>query len=310
MSHMLEIGSVPVDQHVFLIGRPPVGEFLGFVRSLSVDGHAADQAALVAAWRAANDHVNDLEKTEGGFADNPELTPLPESLAGVRDALVQTSQYQKSYGFIPNQIAIVELDKLVVFQKHIDLSFVNQLRMTVPADPSAADLFSFCFSPDTSAPRIRFSQTAPNRFTFMSPSNDLRFLEANMFAPQALTGLESAGRPVALIGLVVGYGSNLLNAFWLEDRLVLNNGSHRAYALREHGVTHAPCIIQKLTRRDELELVTNADVAQNPDRYFKAPRPPVLKDYFDPKLRQIIAVARKQRTVQITFGIDVSDVPA
>ena len=57
------------------------------------------------------------------------------------------------------------------------------------------------------------------------------------------------------MGLVVGFSSNYLNVVAAEGRLVLNNGYHRVYALRERGVTHVPCVMQRVTRREELELV-------------------------------------------------------
>ena len=115
---------------------------------------------------------------------------------------------------------------------------------------------------------------------------------------------------VALVGLFVGYGSNFLNAIHAENRLILGNGSHRAFALRDLGITHVPCVIQRVSRRDELELVGSGDVQQNPDRYLKAARPPLLKDYFDPALRKIIPVVRKHRIVRVSFGYEQGDIPA
>jgi len=43
--------------------------------------------------------------------------------------------------------------------------------------------------------------------------------------------------------------------------------------------------------------------------YLKNPRPALLKDYFDPKLRKIVRVAPKARQVRVTFGIEQIDVP-
>ena len=91
---------------------------------------------------------------------------------------------------------------------------------------------------------------------------------------------------------------------------MLNNGSHRAFALRDLGITHVPCIMQRVSRRDELELVGSPDVQQNPDRYLKAARPPVLKDYFDPALRKIIPVVRKHLMARVSFGYEQGDIPA
>jgi len=120
----------------------------------------------------------------------------------------------------------------------------------------------------------------------------------------------AGGRPVAILGLAVGYGSNFLNVIHVENRLVLGNGSHRAYALRDLGVNQIPCLIQRVTRRDELDLVASGDFASSPDRYLKSPRPPMLRDYFDPALRKIVPVYRKNRVVRVQFGIEQTDIPA
>ena len=81
-----------------------------------------------------------------------------------------------------------------------------------------------------------------------------------------------------------------------------------ASALREAGVTHAPMVIQHVTRPEELEMV-NAELQNNGERYLKAVRPPLLKDYFDPVLRKILLVPRKQRQIKISFGVETVDVP-
>ena len=121
--------------------------------------------------------------------------------------------------------------------------------------------------------------------------------------------LGSTGRPVAVLGLAIGYGSNFLNVLHVENRLVLGNGSHRAYALRDLGVTQIPCLVQRVTRRDELDIVASGDLASSPDRYLKSARPPMLRDYFDPALRKIVPVYRKNRVVRIQFGVEQTDIP-
>jgi hypothetical protein len=112
------------------------------------------------------------------------------------------------------------------------------------------------------------------------------------------------------LGLGIGYGSNFLNVLHVENRLVLGNGSHRAYALRDLGITQIPCLIQRVTRRDELDLVASGEVASSPDRYLKVARPPMLRDYFDPALRKIVPVYRKNRVVRIQYVIEQTDIPA
>jgi len=298
------------DEHVFLVGRPPIGEYLGFVQGLAINGHAVDLGELTEEWRKANDHVRALETTEAGIADAPPMRELPPDLAALATELMQNPMFRRVFRFVPSRIALVELDRLMVFQKNINLRYVEELKARLGHAPSPASTFRLALSLDRVEPPVRQMQGPQSLFSFLCPSNDLRFLEPVLLEPVQVSGFTSTGRPSKVIGLAVGFGSNYLNALHVDGRLILNNGSHRAYALRELGVKEVPCIVQTVTRRDELELVASGDFQQAPDRYLKAPRPPLLKDYFDPKLRKIVLVQRKNRLVRVQIAVEQSDVPA
>src|SRR2546425_4732079 len=117
----------PTDRHVYLIGRPPMGEFLGFVTE--VQGASANLAQLGDDWRRANDHILALEQSETGIADNPVLTdPEPTTLA---EEILNHPVIKRSYAIVPFSVKMVELDRLVVYQKHINVDFVEQLKASM-----------------------------------------------------------------------------------------------------------------------------------------------------------------------------------
>ncbi len=301
--------AVASDPHVFLIGRPPIGELLGFIRTMAVDGQSVDFGDLTAEWRAANDHVVSLEREEGGAADDPPITPLPESLRPLAEDVTADAVFKRAYRLVPTEIAMIDLNRVVVFQKFINLSYVEMLKQVLGSAPSVEAVFNFSLPLQPEQPQFQMMQNGPNMFTILSPSTDFRFLDAQVLRPESVPCFDSTGRPVAIIGLSVGYGSNFMNVLHVENRLVLGNGSHRAYALRELGIQQAPCLIQHVTRRDVLELVASGDFAANPDRYLKSARPPMLRDYFDPALRKIVPVCRKNRAVRVQFGVEQTDIP-
>src|SRR5947209_8526866 len=115
----------PGDDHVFLIGRPPIGEFLGFIRTMSVDGQNLDQGKLADEWRQANDHVNALEKAEAGIADGVAVSPLPEALHPLTEQVRNEPSFQTNFRMIPTEFGVIDLDRLVVYQKFINLGFVG-----------------------------------------------------------------------------------------------------------------------------------------------------------------------------------------
>ena len=76
------------------------------------------------------------------------------------------------------------------------------------------------------------------------------------------------------------------------------------------GITHAPCIVQHVSTRDELGLVAPNEVRRSPDHFLKHPRPMMLKDYFNPLLHKVMKTHRRLHQVTVRFEVDESFVPA
>jgi hypothetical protein len=147
-------------------------------------------------------------------------------------------------------------------------------------------------------------RVGPQRFVFWSESTDFRFQEPTLLRPDQVNGLEAFGPVAGVLGLVVGFGSNFLNVIESGGRLLIHNGHHRACALRDLGITHAPCIVQTVTRRDELKIVAARAVTEDPAFYFAAARPPLLKDFFDPKIRKVLRVKEICSMVEVSFEVN------
>ena len=62
------------DQSLYLIGRPPLKDFLRFVKNHGVN--PPGQGALTDAWQAAREVVRRLEAEEAGVADDPPIRKL------------------------------------------------------------------------------------------------------------------------------------------------------------------------------------------------------------------------------------------
>jgi hypothetical protein len=107
----------------------------------------------------------------------------------------------------------------------------------------------------------------------------------------------------------VGFGSNFLNVIRADNRLLLHNGYHRACALLDLGITHAPAIIQTVTRVDELGLTARRVVTEDPDFYFKSARPPLLKDFFDPSIRRVIRTPKLRKVIELTYEVRDYTIP-
>ncbi len=300
---------IPADanEHLYLLGRPTLKQFLQYVRNQAVNPPGS--GILTEEWQAASEVVRTLEKEEAGLADNSTIQPLaPDNellLEFLKNPLVK-----HSYNTVPTEVAFVDLDSLVVYQHHIDLTFVAQLKKRLRPAPSEAEIFRMCLPHDQPQPPVKWSRVHKDTYVFVSPSNDLRFLGTMAMQPHHIKDYPPPGNAAGVVGLAVGFGTNFLNAIYAENRLILNNGSHRAYALREMGIKHVPCIVQHVSSREELSVLGCTAVTDAPSFYLQEPRPMMLKDYFDPRLSKVMPVHRRVRQVTVKFEVDEGFVPA
>lgn len=303
-------------EHVFLAGRPPLPEFLGFISSQSLDHSSSDLKPLTDAWCDANDRVRSLELSEAGLADAVAIEELSPSLDPLGAKVLGSDLIRRQYGVVPFSLGMINLDRTVVYQKHINLEHVRAIRERLGETPSEAQIFRLCLpvgeerdDPDVHGVLAQQQATA-SQFILTSVSSDLRILGPQIIEASALPSIDIGGVPAKLIVVPVGYTANFVSALAVNGRVMLNNGSHRAYALREAGFTHAPALIQHVERRDLLTILANDEVNQRFDAYFSAARPPLLKDYFDERLRVIVRVPQKARQVTVTVQTGQVDVPA
>jgi len=294
---------------LYLTGRPKLKSFLRFVEKQALNRQS--EGTLLEEWLAARDLLRDLEKEEAGLADNHKIVELDEEYEPLLTEFLKDPIQRDSFNEVPTEIALVELDKLVVYQKHIDLTFAANLERELGAAPSKDRVFRTCLPYDHPRPPVKWSRVDSKTYVFVSPSNDLRFLGALPLEGPQLKELPSwEGDVVNCLGIAIGFSSNFMNAIYAENRLILHNGSHRAYTLRKMGFTHAPCIVQHVPSRDALEIVAPQDVRENADAYLKHPRPPMLRDYFNPRLHKVLQNRRTLQQVTVRFDVTELDLPA
>jgi hypothetical protein len=296
-----------VKRVLYLSGRPTLKRFL---RSGGKALDAEPEGTLVDEWHAARDVVRTLEKEESGWADHPEIVQLGPEYEHLLIEFLKDPIQRASFNTVPTEIALVELDRLVVYQKHIDLTFVEQLESELGPVPDRERVFRACLPYDHPQPPVKCSRVDSDSYMFVSPSNDLRFLGAVRLTKEQLSDCPPLGDIVGVVGLAVGFGSNFMNAIYAENRLILNNGSHRAYTLRKMGFTHAPCIVQHVPSRDALEVVASHEVRSNIDLYLRHPRPPMLRDYLNPLVHKVFSFPRRLQQITVRFEVSERDVPA
>lgn len=286
---------------IWLVGQPPLPDYLDFVRKKAIGGTEIAPHELVDRWRVANDLYYELGQAEAGLADTISCRALPARLRPLEDAVRAHPWFRHSFSELPVRFEMVELDKLVVSQTHVERGHHDAVAATLGRD--LVKRFHFCIPLDRALPEVRVQRLDDHRWLFSSASTDLRERSPELIRGAQLAALDSHGPVAAVLGLPVGFGSNFMSAVRSGRRVALQNGYHRAYALRRVGITHAPCIVEEVTRKDELKVGGDDEVNADPEFYFAAPRPPLLKDFFDPRFAQLLSVKRIETVVEVEIKV-------
>jgi hypothetical protein len=152
-------------------------------------------------------------------------------------------------------------------------------------------------------PPIKTQRLSDNRYVFTSRSTDFRDHEIVIGKTSELGFVKSFGPVETGIVIPIGFGSNFLSAIESDDRIVLQNGYHRAFALLALGITHAPMVVQKVTRTDELDLAASSEVAENAAFYFRSKRPPLLRDFLDARLAKMVDIYVLETRVEVELKV-------
>lgn len=302
---LLRHGHGGILDQIMLLGQPALSKYLSFVRDKVVDGADFDRGVLMEEWCRANDYYQELEESETGICDEIEVKDLDPTLAPLAAEVEADPCYRKTFDTLPTGFAMVELDKLVLFQTHVIQQGADRLCARLGPAPDPAALFRFCQPPTNHQAPVKIRKIGAERYVFTSESSDFRPHKPVLLRPDQISDHVSSGPISGVVGLVIGYGSNFLTAVRQgeDGRMVLHNGYHRAYAMRALGITHAPCIVRTVRRDDELEIAAGRKVARDPDFYFKSARPPLLKDFFDPKICKLHQVYKMLKTIEVEFEV-------
>ncbi|QCB47736.1 hypothetical protein [Hydrogenophaga sp. PAMC20947] len=296
-------GAVATTEERFLMGPGQLDSWLEDAEALRLSQPMPDRAALTDLWRAGQAEYARLELSEPGIADRPAVKPLPKAMDKHIAALVEREGVSRTFDTVPVAFGLVPLDALIVSQYSMTRAVVDHIAAGHPAPISPRRLAELCLPLKAPAASFRLAGRSEREFTFVSDAHDMRFLDAQVIEPLSVQQAPVMGHPQAVVALTVGFSANLLNAVRFNGRIALNNGHHRALALRALGLTHAPCLIQPCASMEDVQQAASSEILHNADLYFNAPRPPLLRDFDNPLLAHSFAAPRMRRV--LTLKLDV-----
>ena len=128
--------------------------------------------------------------------------------------------------------------------------------------------------------------------------------------PEDLTLAEQGGVPVMALISFIGFGASSINAFFdvARNRVILNNGYHRVYALRSIGVTHIPIVLM-ISHNEAMHLPPIFPGGVPKDYVLNTPRPSLVVDLFRDDLTVELQVKKRIKKVIVQVSNADHDVP-
>jgi hypothetical protein len=271
-------------------------------------GAVSDELLLAREWRTAHDRVRQLAQTDPYLDFTAGLEPLPPLLLGRATDALSDPVAQRCLGILPHRWAYVDLDQLVVWQRHVNLTYAQRYRSALSDTLSDEVLLEVAIGDAESQAPVHITRSSGNRFTFASPSTGFGVLASACLDPALVRGPNPFGYVSAVLCISVGFGLNFMTAVHFQDRLVLTNGTHRAYMLRRAGVTHVPCLVVQAKRRDDLQLINLPTDGGDAERALNSVRPALLRDYFNEDLVKVLRVPTAMNVLQVELKFEQTKV--
>lgn len=305
---------VPVGTHFFnqryLYAFATQAEVLHHVRTQALEEEAKRLPDILKMWEKQQSSVATLLQTEQNAADQIRFEEIPKAHHSRLEEIANDDLFKKTFGSFTIGFGLVEIDKLIAGQRTVNLDYIDKLKKSFPKKPSVEQLIEICVSPTRTMDPIQHLEVAPNSHVFSSPNSDIRFLGAFVkhLTKEDLEYAVTGGLPAAAVIAFIGYGGAPINVLQVGNRIFLNNGFHRVFALRSLGVEMIPVVIQPI-RNVQLEFPPQ--VGGLPKEYLlNAPRPVLMKDFNVSEFCILLKVKERIKMVGIGIGLSQHEIPS
>ena len=305
----ISVGTTYFRQH-YLFAFATQGELLHHIRTQTLHEEMARLEEIRSLWLAQQGTVQMLAHKESGMAERCSITELPSSLSRRLNEISDHQLIRKTFQGVPFSFALVDTDRLIAAQRSINLDYALRLQNSYKENTSLEALVEICLSPNRDVPPIQHLEVGNNVHVFSSENLDIRFLGAfaKTLTPEDLPFAEIGGVPAAAIIAFVGYGSSPVNVLQVGNRLVLNNGFHRVFALHSLGITKIPVLVQHISN---WQLEFPGTVSGFPREYLLgSPRPVLIKDFFNESFCITLQAKQRIKTVMLQATANQIDIPS
>ena len=278
-------------------------------------------------WSAKHEYVNNqLTRSDPYQTPSDLMLDLPASDASNKDKIGDLRHRLGSfypYRELSFDVKSVRIDYLLPLQYQINLEHIAELSKTIRPRMAEPALLDLCIDlrgeadPSLMRQQFRTSQEGAGSAIFTSESEDLRLRAVEC---RDVYVHEREGRPLAetrakAVVLMFGRGDPFVSAFSTyrmvagpdgravkRPLIILNNGLHRAFALKRAGYTHMPCVVADLTPATEASYLMNWGPRLG---YLNLNRPPLVKDFLNSGLTSLISAPAKRSMLRLNWSSEL-----
>lgn len=284
-------------------------EVTHYVRTQALKEENDRLPVILDAWQNQQAEVNRIIQSEQFIPENVDCEPIGEKYRATIKAIESDQSFKKTFSHFQIEFCLIDIDKVIAPQRHINLDYVKQLQGRIPKEPSLDELINICISSSRKSYEVQHLEVNPNTHVFSSRNSDFRFLGAFVkdLRPEDLNFALAGGTPTGAIIVFVGNGCAPINVYEVNGRYILNNGFHRVFALRSLGITKIPVVVQRV-RNPGLELPPQ--ILGLPTQYLLMhPRPVLINDFFRPEFSILLKVKDRIKVITLGIGVNQHDVP-
>jgi len=273
---------------------------ISFIRDTCTQKEIDNMSLAYDKWLIASEIFHQIEEQEKGIADNCQTNEIESHLI---DAIQNHPMIKYSFSNEVIDFKMVDIKNVIATQTEVVLDFVQELTTQLVMPPSDERLLKFCLIPEKKVVKPKMRRKNANTYYFSSPSRDFRFLGGFLrreLSREELLDTKVGGFATNAVTLFVGYGSFCMSAFQVGNRIILENGFHRAYFLEKHGVKKIPML---LIKRSESEFPDQLREFKK-DYLLHHPRPILMKDFLNDDLIKEFSQKETRTTLKLSWDSD------
>jgi len=301
------------EKKIFLLGFMPPAEINGLVQNDLEESFDFDRVKKL--WLPKSKKMNELMNSDKQLLNEQrmnefvkDIDPKYESKTKEIETKLSTSPFWKAN---KPSIKMIKIDELIVLQNSVNLERVKNLSEHIYKNTSVEKLFDYSFDFNRKSAHINHHLISNNAMLFSTDDDDVRPGKIEVRTLPKYDGTECAEGDVPTLVFPIVQGepfvqcvrtfTTVVNRLGVQQRvyfLTLQNGIHRAYALRSIGIEYMPCLVVDPETSGETDFLLGNWTPQRRQQGI------LMKDFFNPELVGEFAVRKRLRCVKIEWKIE------